>query len=78
MAIMLLVHDGKLRYDQTLTDIFPDFPAYGKSITIRNLLNHTGGLQDYETLMDQADAPNSTYLFRIIGPKKTKSRTPKS
>jgi CubicO group peptidase (beta-lactamase class C family) len=56
MAIMLLVHDGNLRYEQTLTEIFPEFPAYGKSITIRNLLNHTGGLQDYETLMDQAAA----------------------
>jgi CubicO group peptidase (beta-lactamase class C family) len=54
MAIMLLVHDGKLRYDQKLTDVFPDFPAYGRAISIRNLLNHTGGLQDYETLMEQA------------------------
>jgi CubicO group peptidase (beta-lactamase class C family) len=54
MAIMLLVHDGKLRYDQKLTDVFPDFPAYGKSISIRNLLNHTAGLQDYETLMEQS------------------------
>jgi CubicO group peptidase (beta-lactamase class C family) len=53
MAIMLLVHDGKLRYDQKLTDVFPDFPDYGKSISIRNLLNHTGGLQDYEALMEQ-------------------------
>jgi CubicO group peptidase (beta-lactamase class C family) len=53
MAIMLLVHDGKLRYDQKLTEIFPNFPAYGKSISIRNLLNHTAGLQDYETLMEQ-------------------------
>jgi CubicO group peptidase (beta-lactamase class C family) len=52
MAIMLLVHDHKLRYDQTLTQVFPDFPAYGKNITIRNLLNHTGGLPDYEDLMD--------------------------
>jgi CubicO group peptidase (beta-lactamase class C family) len=52
MAIMLLVHDGKLRYDQKLTDVFPDFPAYGKSISIRNLLNHTAGLRDYETLME--------------------------
>jgi len=51
MAIMLLVHDGKLRYDETLTDIFPDFPNYGKSITIRNLLNHTSGLQDYGDLL---------------------------
>ncbi len=37
MAIMLLVHDGKLRYDQTLAELFPDFPAYGKSMTVRNL-----------------------------------------
>jgi CubicO group peptidase (beta-lactamase class C family) len=51
-AIMLLVHDKKLTYDKTLTQIFPDFPAYGKDITVRNLLNHTGGLPDYEDLMD--------------------------
>jgi CubicO group peptidase (beta-lactamase class C family) len=52
MAVMLLVHDGKLRYEQSLTEIFPDFRAYGKNITIRNLLNHTGGLPDYEDLME--------------------------
>ena len=51
LAIMLLVHDGKLHYEDHLTDIFPDFPAYGKTITIRNLLNHTSGLIDYEDLM---------------------------
>ena len=28
MATMLLVHDGKLHYEDRLTDIFPDFPAY--------------------------------------------------
>jgi CubicO group peptidase (beta-lactamase class C family) len=53
MAIMLLVHDGKLDYEDKLTDVFPDFPAYGKNITIRNLLNHTSGLQDYEELMEK-------------------------
>lgn len=52
MAIMLLVHDGKLRYDETLTEIFPNFPEYGKSITVRNLLNHVSGLPDYEDLME--------------------------
>src|SRR6185312_1700989 len=50
-AVMLLVHDGKLDYEDRLTDVFPDFPEYGKSITIRNLLNHTSGLLDYEDLM---------------------------
>src|SRR5882672_3417704 len=52
IAVMLLVRDGELHYDQTLTEAFPDFPAYGKKITIRNLLNHTGGLPDYEDLME--------------------------
>jgi CubicO group peptidase (beta-lactamase class C family) len=52
MAVMLLVHDGKLRYDEMLTEVFSDFPAYGKKITLRNLLNHSGGLPDYEDLMD--------------------------
>lgn len=54
MAIMLLVHEGKLRYDERLTDVFPEFPQYGRAITIRNLLNHTSGLPDYEALMDEA------------------------
>ena len=53
IAIMLLVHDGKLHYDDALTTMFPDFPLYGRSVTVRNLLNHTGGLQDYEMLLDQ-------------------------
>ena len=53
MAIMLLVHDGRLRYDERLTDIFPAFPEYGRTITIRNLLNHTSGLPDYESLMEE-------------------------
>jgi CubicO group peptidase (beta-lactamase class C family) len=55
MAVMLLVQDGKLRYDETLTQIVPDFPEYGKAITIRNLLNHTSGLPDYEDLMEATE-----------------------
>ncbi|HEY2820089.1 MAG TPA: serine hydrolase domain-containing protein [Candidatus Acidoferrum sp.] len=55
MAIMLLVHDRKLRYEQSLAEIFPEFPAYGSQITINNLLHHTSGLPDYETLMEQEE-----------------------
>jgi len=63
MAIMMLVHDGKLSYDQSLTEIFPDFPAYGMNITIRNLLNHTGGLPDYEDLMAAAETPRNSWIW---------------
>ena len=52
-AIMMLVHDGKLKYEDHLSEVFPDFPAYGKGITIRQLLNHTSGLIDYEDLMEK-------------------------
>ncbi len=55
MAIMLLVHDGKLKYEQSLAEIFPEFPAYGTTITINSLLHHTSGLPDYETLMEQEE-----------------------
>ena len=49
-CIMLLVHDGKLSYDDTLTKIFPGFPTYGSKVTVRMLLTHTSGLKDYEDL----------------------------
>ncbi len=65
MSIMLLVHDGKLHYDDKLTDVFSDFPAYGKAITIRNLLNHTSGLPDYEGLMVAAEKRNGAPIWTI-------------
>ncbi len=52
MAVMLLVHDKKLTYDATLGELFPEFRDYGKKITVLQLLNHTGGLPDYEDLME--------------------------
>jgi CubicO group peptidase (beta-lactamase class C family) len=55
MAVMLLVRDGKLRYEDALTSVFPAFPAYGRAITLRHLLTHTSGLPDYEDLMAEAE-----------------------
>ncbi len=53
MAVMLLAKDGKLKYDDPITRFFPEFPAYGKQFTVRNLLNHTSGLLDYEDIYDE-------------------------
>lgn len=47
-AIMLLVQDGKLKYDDRVIDLLPGFPAYGRDITVRHLLTHTSGLWAYE------------------------------
>lgn len=63
MCVMMLVREGKLRYDETLSEVFPDFPSYGKSVTIGNLLTHTSGLIDYEGILEK-QYPN-TPLERI-------------
>jgi CubicO group peptidase (beta-lactamase class C family) len=37
---MLLVRDGRLRYDSALAEVFPEFPEYGKTITIPSFDAH--------------------------------------
>ncbi|MGL2964236.1 serine hydrolase [Flavobacterium sp. RSB2_4_14] len=51
MAIMILKEKGKLNLDDDIKKYLPELSFY-KGITIRNLLNHTGGLPDYMELMD--------------------------
>lgn len=57
-AIMTLVEKNKLSLNDTLYNIFPNMPEYTKTITIKNLLNHTSGLLDYEDMphCDETDA----------------------
>jgi CubicO group peptidase (beta-lactamase class C family) len=58
-AIMLLARDGRLRYDDPLIRFFPEFPAYGRAITVRQLLTHTGGLPDYEDIYARKFPPGT-------------------
>jgi CubicO group peptidase (beta-lactamase class C family) len=51
MAVLILVERKQLSLNESLTDIFPEFPAYGQAITVRHLLTHTSGLLDYEDLI---------------------------
>jgi len=50
-AILILVDRGELALDQTLATLFPELPSYADRITIRQVLNHTSGLVDYESVM---------------------------
>jgi CubicO group peptidase (beta-lactamase class C family) len=52
-CIMMLVERGELELDATLPELFDDFPDYGSAITVRNLLQHTSGLIDYEDLIPE-------------------------
>ncbi len=53
MAILMLAERKKLSLDERLTDFFPEFPAYGRAITVRHLLTHQSGLVDYEDAIPQ-------------------------
>lgn len=47
-AVMLqLVAEGKVGLDDPLSKYFPDYPQPGASATVRQLLNHTSGIQSY-------------------------------
>ena len=51
MAIVILKEKGKLDYEDKISKYIPELSNYS-NITIRNLLNHTGGLPDYMEIMD--------------------------
>ncbi len=51
MCMMILAERGLLSYEDSLAKFFPDFPSYGRAITVRHLLTHTSGLVDYESLI---------------------------
>lgn len=46
-AVMLLVEDGRVSLDDSVTNFFTDAPPHWKAITVRHLLTHTSGLPDY-------------------------------
>jgi CubicO group peptidase (beta-lactamase class C family) len=48
-AIMMLVEEGKVSLDDSVTKYFPDAPAAWKPILVKNLLSHTSGLAEYES-----------------------------
>jgi len=53
MAILILIDRGQLNYETKLTEVIPEFPDYGKEVTIKNLLTHRSGLPDYFELYDK-------------------------
>jgi len=46
-AILKLVDKNKLKLDNSISDIFDDFPGYGRMVKIKHLLNHTSGLKNF-------------------------------
>lgn len=45
-AIALLEHRGELSLDDDVRTYIPELPDFGSTVTLRNLLNHTGGYRE--------------------------------
>ncbi len=71
LAIMMLVEEGKLGYEDPLQRYLPELPAWSKKVTIRHLLHHTSGLPDYdddlgERLFNQSERPDNLDLLAVL------------
>lgn len=62
-SVLLLVQQGKIHFTDNLLTYFPDFPAYGKDITIEHLLHHTSGLRDWGSVAEIGGWPRGTRVY---------------
>lgn len=65
IAVMRLVHEGKLDLDKTVEDYVPGLLTYGNTITVRHLLTHTSGIPSYTnhpSFMDYMSKPDWSTL----------------
>lgn len=65
-AIMMLVEEGKIGLDDSITKYFPEAPASWKAVTIRHLLTHTGGFTDYPKDFDLRKDYSEAELLKIV------------
>ncbi|WP_147322070.1 serine hydrolase [Mucilaginibacter conchicola] len=56
VAIMLLSERGKLSLDDSLAKFFPEFPAWAKTIKLKQLINYTSGIPALGPAADSTDA----------------------
>ena len=67
-AIMILHERNQIKLTDTVNRYFPDFPY--EDVTIKNLLNHTGGLPKYfwvaEHKWKQKKAPTNTEMMDLL------------
>jgi CubicO group peptidase (beta-lactamase class C family) len=65
-AVMMLVEEGKIALEDSLTKYFPDAPAAWKPVTVRELLSHTAGFTDYPKDFDLRKDYTEDQLLKIV------------
>lgn len=59
-AIMKLEEQGKLKFDDSIQQFYPDFPYHG--ITVRELLDHRSGLPNYMYLCSSVNKDENGFI----------------
>ncbi|MBV8531037.1 MAG: beta-lactamase family protein [Candidatus Eremiobacteraeota bacterium] len=62
-AIMMLVEEGRVSLNDSISKYFPHAPPSWKPILVKNLLSHTSGLAEYES--DERTGPNGPFYLRL-------------
>jgi len=66
-AIMMLVEEGKIDLEDSVTKYFDRAPEIWKPVKVKNLLSHTSGLAEYET--DARTKPGGPFYLRLDCPE---------
>lgn len=76
MGIIILKNQGRISLDDKLSEYIPELDFY-KNVTIKNLLNHTHGIPDYDELFEEkwnkkriASNKDVIHLFNTHKPEK--------
>lgn len=70
-AVVMLAQEGKVSLDDDIRKYLPEVPDFGKTITIRHLINHTSGLRDQWNLLAMAgwqldDVITKQHVFNLV------------
>jgi CubicO group peptidase (beta-lactamase class C family) len=69
-AVLLLVEDGKVKLDDSITKYIENSPEAWKAITVRHLLTQTSGLKDFQSeklVNTKLETPASALLQTLYG-----------
>jgi len=73
MGIMMLVEQGLLNYDDSISSHLPELRWTGDEVTVRRLLHHTSGIlgyddsdEIYDALLASADLPTNDNLLSVL------------
>ncbi|WP_447637367.1 serine hydrolase domain-containing protein [Flavobacterium microcysteis] len=76
LAVMQLKEQKKLTYDDPISLYVPNLPAFTQKVTLRQLLNHTSGIPDYEKEMSSVKNLTNAQVIQWLATKNSLNFSP--